>query len=72
MAYINVYYLKEGDMVLLMILYVDDVYFIRNETLKLKCLHFEIKTQFEMINLDLLQHSLCIKYLFHSNGITVT
>jgi len=69
---INVYYLKEGDIVLLMILYVDDVYFILNQTLKLKCLHSEIKTQFEMTNLDLLWHSFCMEYFFHSSGITIT
>jgi hypothetical protein len=54
-------------MVLLLILFVDDVYFIRNQTLELKCLHSEIKTQFEMTYLHLLQHSFYNEYLFHSS-----
>jgi len=41
MVDINVYSLKEGDIILLLILYVDDVYFIQNQTSELKCLHFE-------------------------------
>jgi hypothetical protein len=53
-------------------LYVDDVYFIGNHISKLEWLHSKIKTQFEMNDLKLLQHSLGIEYLFHSSGKIVT
>jgi hypothetical protein len=50
---------------------MDDVYLIGNHSAKLEWLHSEIKTQFEMNDLGLLWHSLCIEYLFHSSGIIV-
>ncbi len=62
----NVYFFNEGNKIMLLILYVDDVYLVGSHIPKLDWIWNE------MTNLKLLWHSLKLEYFFHPNGMTIT
>ncbi len=52
----NLYHFHDGQKIALLIIYVDDVYFTRNQFENFQWIKTKIKGKFEMINMGLLNH----------------
>jgi hypothetical protein len=55
----NLYHFHDGQKIALFIIYVDDVYFTRNQFENFQRIKTKIKGEFEMINMGLLNHFTC-------------
>ncbi|OAE23571.1 hypothetical protein AXG93_4316s1020 [Marchantia polymorpha subsp. ruderalis] len=68
----NLYFHEDNGLLILLILYVDDVYLTGNNLPHIARLWTEIQTAFKMTDLGTLSHSLGIEFLISHDGIRLT
>lgn len=61
----NLYYMKEGIKIVILLLYVDDLLMIGSVATKIKWLIAQLKSMFEMTNFRLLKFYLVVKFNFY-------
>jgi hypothetical protein len=64
----NLYFSLEGDWYVILILYVDDLFFIHDNTNRLEILEKELTKQYEMMNMGLMNLYMWIEFIYLKKG----